>query len=188
MIKKAKGEEWKSLQFKGHKLLRNKYAFSSHGRAASYKEDVYSDGKILSGSLTSGYKTLNLHVDGGNTTLYFHREIAKLFLPKKSSKEKFVIHLDHDKTNNNVRNLQWATQQQVIDHQQNSPGKLAYKEVQKSRTKGLKLNSTQIKAIKKTLENPRRRLTHKQLAEKYDVSEMTIYRIKSGENWSHIQA
>lgn len=188
MIKKVKGEEWKSLLFKGHKLLRNKYAFSSHGRAASYKEDVLSDGKLLNGSITSGYQTLNLHVDGGNTTLYFHREIAKLFLPKKSSKEKFVIHLDHDKTNNHVKNLQWATQQKVIDHQQNSPAKLAYKEVQKSRTKGLKLNSTQIKAIKKILENPRRRLTHKQLADKYDVSEMTIYRIKSGENWSHIHA
>lgn len=186
MIKKLKDEEWKPLQFKGYKLLRNKYAFSSHGRAASFKEDVLSDGKLLNGSVTSGYQTLNLHVEGGNTTLYFHREIAKLFLPKRSPKEKFVIHLDHDKKNNRIKNLQWATQQKVIDHQQNSPDKLAYKEVQRSRTKGLKLNSTQIKAIKKTLENPRRRLTHKQLAEKYDVSEMTIYRIKSGENWSHI--
>ncbi|MEO6681316.1 MAG: hypothetical protein ABIN48_00700 [Ginsengibacter sp.] len=186
MIKKVKGEEWKSLQFKGHKLLRNKYAFSTHGRVASFQEDVYEDGKLLNGSVTSGYKTLNLHVDGGNTTLYFHREIAKLFLKKKSSKEKFVIHLNHDKMDNQVKNLQWANQKTVIEHQQNSPGKLAYKEKQRSRLKGLKLNATQVKSIKKTLENPRRRMTHKQLAEKYDVSEMTIYRIKSGENWSHV--
>lgn len=186
MIKNVKGEEWKPLLFKGHKLLRNKYAFSSHGRAASYKEDIHEDGKLLKGSVTSGYQTLNLHVDGGNSTLYYHREIAKLFLPKKSTRDKFVIHNNHDKTDNHAKNLQWVNQKTVIEHQQKSPAKLAYKEVQKSRLKGLKLNSTQVKAIKKTLENPRRRLTHKQLAEKYDVSEMTIYRIKSGENWSRV--
>ena len=186
MIKKLKTEEWKPLLFKGSKSLRNKYAFSSKGRAASYKDDIYETGKILNGSITSGYPTLNLHVNGSSMTLYFHREIARLFLKKLSPKQKFVIHLNYDKADNNIKNLEWASQQKVIEHQQNSPDKLAYKEVQKSRTTGLKLNATQVKAIKKTLENPRRRLTHKQLAEKYDVSEMTIYRIKSGENWEHV--
>ena len=52
MIKKIAGEEWKQLQFKGWKLLRKKYAISSHGRAASYYEDVNEDGKLLGGSLT----------------------------------------------------------------------------------------------------------------------------------------
>ena len=186
MISKLRGEEWKPLTFKGSKSLRNKYALSSRGRAASFKEDIYRDGKILRGSMTSGYRTINLHIDGQSTTLYFHREIAKLFLKKSSSKEKFVIHLNYDKADNNFKNLQWASQKKVIEHQQNSPDKLAYKEVQRSRTTGMKLNATQVKAIKKVLENPRRRLTHKQLANKYDVSEMTIYRIKSGENWEQV--
>ena len=186
MIKKITGEIWKPLPFKGYKLLRNKYAISSHGRAASYKEEILKDGKLLTGSLTSGYKTLNLHIDGANSTLYFHREIAKLFKPKTSPKQIFVIHLNHNKTDNSVRNLKWATQKEVIDHQQKSPGKVAYKEVQQSRTQGLKLNISKVKAIKKTLENPRRKLTHKQIADNYGVSEMTIYRIKSGESWAHV--
>ena len=63
---------------------------------------------------------------------------------------------------------------------------LAYKKVQSARTKGLKLNATQVKSIKATLANPRRKLTHKQIADKYYVSVMTIYRIKSGENWSTV--
>ena len=50
--------------------MRNKYALSSHGRVASYKEDVYQDGKLLEGSLTSGYRTLNLHIDDSNRTFY----------------------------------------------------------------------------------------------------------------------
>lgn len=186
MIKNLKGEIWKPLRFTGYKLLRNKYAISSHGRAASYHKDINDDGKILNGSLTSGYKTLNLHIDGGNSTFYFHREIGKLFIKKNSPKQKFVIHLNHNKTDNRVKNLKWATQKEVIEHQQKSPDKLAYKEVQKSKTTGLKLKASQVKAIKNTLANPRRRLTHKQIADKYDVSEMTIYRIKSGENWSHV--
>ena len=61
MIKKLNGEVWKPLVFSGSKLLRNRYAVSSHGRIASYKDDVIKDGKLLNGSLTTGYKTLNLH-------------------------------------------------------------------------------------------------------------------------------
>ncbi len=186
MIKKNNGEIWKQLQFKGWKQLRKNYAVSSHGRVASYKEDIVADGKLLEGSLTSGYKTLNLHINGTNGTIYFHREVAKLFNKKNSPKEKFVIHLNHSKTDNNYKNLKWSTQKDVSVHQQKSPDKIAYKKVQNSRTRGLKLDAKQVKAIKTLIENPRRKLTYKQIAGKYNVSEMTIYRIKSGENWSNI--
>ncbi|HEY9340938.1 MAG TPA: HNH endonuclease [Hanamia sp.] len=186
MIKKINGEIWKPFQFKGHKLLRNKYAISSHGRAASYKEDILADGKLLQGSFTSGYKTLNLHIDGNNGTIYFHREVAKAFNKRTSPKQKFVIHVNHNKADNQAKNLKWVSQKEVIEHQQKNPQRLAYKKVQKSRTKGLKLNATQVKSIKTALANPRRKLTHKQIADKYKVSEMTIYRIKKGENWSAV--
>ncbi|MEP7253389.1 MAG: HNH endonuclease [Ginsengibacter sp.] len=186
MIKKNSGEIWKQLQFKGWKQLRKKYAVSSQGRVASYKDDVLADGKLLEGSLTSGYKTLNLHINGTNGTIYFHREVAKLFNTKKSPKEKFVIHINHVKTDNSYKNLKWATQEEVSTHQQKSPEKIAYKKIQNSRTKGLKLDAKQVKAIKAMIDNPRRKLTYKQIAAKYKVSEMTIYRIKSGENWSNI--
>ena len=166
--------------------MRNNYAMSSHGRAASYKEDVLADGKLLEGSLTSGYKTLNLHIEGNNGTLYFHREVAKLFNKKTSPKEKFVIHINHNKTDNHIKNLKWATQKEAIAHQQKSPDKVAYKKVQNERTRGLKLKATQVKAIKAILNNPRRKLTHQQIADKYDVSPMTIYRIKSGESWGSV--
>ena len=186
MIKKPAGEVWKPLQFPGWKQLRKKYALSSAGRIASYSEDILEDGKLLNGSLTTGYKTLNLHRPGNNGTLYIHREIAKLFLKRKSVKEKYVIHINHDKTDNAVRNLKWASLEEMIGHQQQSPAKIAYKQVQANRTVGLKLTSTQVKAIKKTLTSRTRNVTIRQLADKYSVSEMTLYRIKSGENWGRI--
>jgi hypothetical protein len=186
MIKKSPGEVWKQLQFSGYKNLRRKYAVSTTGRAASYTSDVHEDGKLLSGSITSGYRTLNLHVEDGNGTIYLHREIAKLFCKKTSPKQKYVIHLNHKKTDNAFKNLKWASIEEVSSHQQNSPEKIAYKERQANRTVGLKLTATQVKAIKEAIKNPRRKLTYKQMAAKYGVSEMTLYRIKSGENWGRI--
>lgn len=186
MIKKLTGEVWKPLQFSGWKLLRKKYALSSHGRVASYTEDILQDGKLLNGSLTTGYKTLNLHRPGNNGTLYIHREIARLFLKKKSTKNRYVIHVNHRKTDNSVKNLKWANLEEMIEHQQKSPAKIAYKKVQANRTVGLKLTAAQVKSIKKVLGSKNRSITIKQLADKYSVSEMTLYRIKSGENWARI--
>ena len=185
MIQKLKNEEWKPIKIKGQNSLRNKYAVSSNGRAASFTDEI-TNGKLLSGSTTSGYRTLNLHIEGENGTLYIHREVAKLFCPKNTQNKKFVIHINHDKSDNRAKNLKWVSQKEAIDHQQKSPSKLAYKEAQASKTKGLKLTLAQVKAIKTTLENPRRKLSHKQIAEKYGISEMTIYRIKSGESWSRV--
>ncbi|MBI1783237.1 MAG: hypothetical protein HYR66_18015 [Sphingobacteriales bacterium] len=186
MIKKKPGEIWKPLQFPGWKQLRKKYAVSNHGRTVSYDKDVLEDGKLLNGSLTTGYRTLNLHRPGNKGTIYIHREVAKLFCNKKSSKHKYVIHLNHKKLDNNIRNLQWATLEEMAAHQQNSPEKIAYKKQQRikaSTSKGLKLTPTQVKTIKKIINDPKRIITYKQLAHKYKVSEMTLYRIRSGENW-----
>ena len=187
MIKKITGENWKPLQFPGWKQLRNRYALSSAGRIASYKENIVEDGKLLSGSLTTGYRTLNLHRPGNNGTLYIHREIARLFLKKASLKNKYVIHINHNKLDNAVKNLKWATLEEMIEHQQHSPAKIAYKKVQANRTEGLKLNAKQVQGIKKILNDKNRKITIKKLAEKFGVSEMTMYRIKSGENWGRIK-
>ena len=186
MIKKLAGEVWKSLTFSGWRQLRNRYAVSSFGRIASYKLDVLKDGKQLSGSLTTGYRTLNLHRPNNKGTLYIHREMAQLFFKKPSTKHKYVIHRNHNKLDNNIKNLRWTTLEQMIDHQQGSPAKIAYKEKQANKTEGLKLTATQVKKIKTILNNKNRNITIKQLAKNYDVSEMTMYRIKSGENWGRI--
>ena len=187
MIRKLAGEIWKPLSFSGWRHLRNRYAVSSSGRIASYKHNVLEDGKLLNGSLTTGYRTLNLHRPDNKGTLYIHREMAKLFLKKASPKHKYVIHSNHNKLDNHVKNLKWATLETMINHQQDSPAKKAYKEIQATRTEGLKLTAAQVKKIKGILANKNRSITIKQLAKKYGVSEMTIYRIKSGENWGRIK-
>jgi hypothetical protein len=187
MIKKIAGEVWKPLVFSGCRHLRNRYAVSGSGRIASYKQDVLKDGKLLSGSLTTGYRTLNLHRPNNNGTLYIHREMAKIYLKKPSLNHRYVIHRNHKKLDNNIKNLRWATLEQMIDHQQDSPAKIAYKEKQANRTEGLKLTATQVSKIKSILNSKSRNITIKKLAQNYGVSEMTMYRIKSGENWARIK-
>jgi hypothetical protein len=190
MIKKLAGEQWKQMQFTGWKLLKRRYAVSTLGRCSSYTKDILADGKLLDGSLTTGYKTLNLHRPGNKGTIYLHREIAKLFCKKTSQRQKFVIHVNHNKTDNRTSNLKWATLEEMAAHQQHSPLKIAYKKLQKARSatqKGLKLTPAQVKTIKKIIHDPKRTVTYKQLAKKYRVSEMTLYRIRSGENWSAVK-
>jgi len=186
MIKRLAGETWKTLAFSGWRHLRNRYAVSSLGRIASYKSDILEDGKVLSGSVTTGYRTLNLHRPNNKGTLYIHREMARLFIKQPSPKHKYVIHRNHNKLDNKVKNLRWATLEQMISHQQGSPAKIAYKEKQANKTEGLKLTATQVKKIKTVLNSSKRNITIKQLAINYGVSEMTMYRIKSGENWGRI--
>ena len=187
MIKKLAGEVWKPLLFSGWRQLRNRYAVSSSGRIASYKKDVLKEGKLLNGSLTTGYRTLNLHRPNNKGTLYIHREMAKIFFKRPSPNHKYVIHRNHKKLDNNIKNIRWATLEQMIDHQQDSPAKIAYKEKQANRTEGLKLTATQVKKIKGILNSKSRNITIKKLAQNYGVSEMTMYRIKSGENWARIK-
>ncbi|MFT4018748.1 MAG: NUMOD4 domain-containing protein [Agriterribacter sp.] len=187
MIKKVAGETWKPLQFPGWAALRKKYTVSDQGRVASFTNDIYEDGQLLSGSLTTGYRSLNLHRPNNKGTIYIHREIARIFCKKPSPKHQYVIHINYNKTDNKASNLKWATPGEVSSHQQKSPAKIAYKKVQANRSSGLKLKASQVSIIKKAITDPKRKLTYKQLAEKYKVSEMTLYRIKSGENWARVK-
>lgn len=186
MIRNKTGESWKTLRFSGWKQFRYRYALSTQGSLASFQKDIFTDGKILKGSVTTGYRTLNLHRRGEKGTLYLHRELARLFVRRPSARHQYVIHLNHNKLDNRIRNLAWVTAEEMIKHQQSSPARIAYKKLQAERPVGLKLTVSQVKKIREILNNPNRKLSIKQVAAKYMVSEMTIYRIKSGENWSSV--
>jgi hypothetical protein len=187
MIKSLPREIWKPMLLEGQKQLKRKYAVSNQGRVASFMRSLSEDGKLLKGSLSAGYRTLNLHVNKGNSTIYFHREVARAYCKKKSARHKYVIHLNHKKGDNNIKNLRWVTREEMAAHQQKSPKKIAYKKRQANKTTGLKLTAAQVRSIKDLIGNPNRKMSFRQIAWKFNVSEMTLYRIKSGENWSRVK-
>ncbi len=188
MISYLPNEEWKTL--KGALGLGNqKYAYSNKGRVASFKKTV-EEGKILGGSITAGYPAIRVRLEDGSKKLFYvHRLVALGFLRQLSAEHKIVIHLDYEKLNNNSENLKWVTKKEKEVHQMGSPYFLAgiEKRREKKTLKGLKLNAKQVLNIKKLIEDPERKKTFKQIANDFNISEMQLYRIKSGENWAHIK-
>ena len=65
--------------------------------------------------LTKEYHTVSLSVNNKNTTYRVHRLVAHAFLPNPENKP-IVNHLDGNKHNNNVNNLEWCTHQENCIH------------------------------------------------------------------------
>lgn len=187
MVNSFSDEVWKKLEFLP-KGLRLNYAISNYGRVISYKKDM-KEGKILQGGLIGGYPILKVRPKGKDATYYLHRVIGDLFIPKTSPDQKYILHLDYEKVNNHVSNLRWATRREMELHQQNSPYVKKARELRllNKPQKGQKLNSTQVLLLKKKIFDPNRKTRYKILAKQFNISEMQLYRIKSGENWSHIK-
>lgn len=114
-----------------------------------------------------------------------HRMVAEYFVPKENEKQTVVAHLDFNKQNNKASNLKWMTPEENAAHQQSSPYVIAEQKIRKTRVRksGLKLDSSQVMLIKKQL---KRGIPNRRIAKNFEVSEMQIHRIKTGENWSHI--
>jgi hypothetical protein len=100
-----------------------------------------------------------------------------------------VLHLDYVRDNDSLRNLKWATREEFLEHNRKSPHVIqARKNLLEHNIKsdGRKLTVTKVMRIKKMLQNPNRKTRIKMIAKQFGVSEMQIFRIKSGENWGHI--
>lgn len=62
-----------------------------------------------------GYLVVHCAVGGGRETKLVHRLVAEAFLDREDSKD-FVNHRDGRKHNNTVRNLEWCTRSENMQH------------------------------------------------------------------------
>jgi len=91
-------EVWKDLC----ENRRHKYEISTFGR-------VKCDGVIKEYSLNKGYLRFI------EPWKLLHRAVAETFIPNPKNK-KTVNHIDGDKTNNHVSNLEWSTSSENMQH------------------------------------------------------------------------
>jgi hypothetical protein len=181
-----KKEVWKAIRIDGKKPS-VPYVISSHGRFGVADEA----GKVQVKQIrpSAGTYRYNTRQQGKNKAVFLHREVARNFLKKPSARHSFVIHKDHDYLNNHIDNLKWATRTEHRLHTAQSPRSvLARQKRMITRSANSKvLSEKQVLALKKMIWDPERKQSFKQLAGRFGVSEMQIYRIKKGEFWYHLR-
>lgn len=88
-----------------------RYEISNHGRLRN-KET----GRVLKTHVSKlGYEEINIRF---NNTLHFrsiHRLVAKAFIQNPENKPE-VNHIDENKLNNTVENLEWVTRKENLNH------------------------------------------------------------------------
>jgi hypothetical protein len=190
MIRIFPNEEWKEFSI-GDKTS-HRHVISNYGRIIAFLDRI-EDGRLLKGGRNHGYKTYSYYTTIGNVRrsryIYLRRLVAEKFLQKTSPEQTYVLLLDNNRSNNFVGNLKWATRQEMLEHRKKSPYiiEAIVKLVEGSRRQaGHKLNSDKVKIIKRKIFDPKRKTRMKIIARQFGISEMQLYRIKSGENWGHV--
>lgn len=121
-----------------------------------------------------GYYQYSLSENNVIKVIDAHRLVAILFIPNPDNKEE-VNHIDGNKLNNNVWNLEWNTPMENTTHAirtglSNSKG--SYNGMSK-------LTEKQVMEIRQL----KGKLMHKEIAEKYGVGRTTITMILNNKLW-----
>lgn len=144
---------------------------------------VFRKGKIMKQTkTTSGYYCVGLFKDKKVKWSLVHRVVAQAFLPK-DSKRLHVNHIDSNKNNNNVSNLEWCTPAENLTHARLKGGlkNLSSKNfVNKDR-----FTDEQVKEIKELKISSK--LPNSNIATKYGVTRRSIDKIISGESYSWVK-
>jgi len=141
------------------------YKVSNKGRVRSLKNG---GDKFLKPINNGGYLSVALS-DGETSRFYIHTLVGKCFIENPSNK-KYINHIDGDKTNNRVDNLEWVTMQENAKHASKNG-------LYSSHAKGNSYaKSSNPKKLKQFFLEPDQVSRLKEKAEKEDVSEAEIVR------------
>ena len=178
-------EEWKTLTLEGYVESEN-YQISNYGRVRRFKHHL-KKWKILKPTLVNGYCYMSFRNEKDwkiRKTFSLHRLTAEYFLPRpKNLDANFVIHLDYDKTNNDIKNMMWVDQKGLTEHNKKNP------KVINSGRKGIitysKLTETDVIRLKRKIRRGKNKLY--KLAKEFGITHTQLNRIRSGENWGHVK-
>jgi hypothetical protein len=129
-----------------------------------------------------GYKTIKLCKLGNCKQMRVHRLVAEAFIPTDNLNNQ-INHIDGDKTNNNIANLEWVTAAENMRHAWETGL------VNKDHTIGSKhhnalLDEQKVVEIRKLYEAGG--ITQKEIAEMYGVKFGTIKDVISKRTWNHV--
>ena len=168
---------WKELKING---LNKKYLINECGDIFDIKEN-----KLRKPTKSKkGYLKVSFYLYGKYKKKFVHRLVLSTFNPVKNMNELQVNHIDGNKENNNIKNLEWCTNKENSEHAWKT-GLCSVYICNKSGDEAhhKKLNSEKVRLIKQDLKNG---ISYRNLGKKYDVSPSTISQIANGITWKNI--
>lgn len=157
------------------------YQISNFGKVKSLprKENHFKE-KVLTVRLDrGGYPVTFFRYKTKGKWIKIHRAIAMAFINNPLCKE-VVNHIDGDKQNYNILNLEWVTDRENKDHAMTNR---LYAAGEKNN--GAKLKEEQVKEIRELYKT--KKLTIRELSQKFDISWCSVQRITSYSNWKYIK-
>ena len=150
------------------------YQVSDQGRVRQGR-GVYS--RVLSQTKTNvGYLVVSLSDGTGFKRKYVHRLVAEAFM-LNHAKGAEVNHINGDKTDNRLVNLEWVTHRENMQHARN-----VLKRWQGRRNLyARKLTDDDVRAIRSS------NMTQQGLADQYGVSRVAIHNVKVGKTYKEVE-
>lgn len=176
-------EQWKKIE-----EFNYEYEISSYGRIRSVENVIVRGNgwkytrksKILKPSVSGGYLRGAVCVNKKMIPYKIHRLVALAFIPNNENKKE-VNHIDGNKLNNHVENLEWCTRQENIEHCILNKLQKPFKGEEIGNSKLLEFQVIEIRNKFKP-----RVYSRAKLAKEYNVSEATIKDILYKRTWIHL--
>jgi hypothetical protein len=164
-------EIWKDVP--GYEGL---YQVSNIGNIKSLPKRRVKEDKILKFNINvrHNYASVVFTKDGIKKSLRVNRLVALAFIPNPKNKC-FVNHIDSNRLNNRIENLEWVTVKENSEHALKN-GRVPIGEC----SYFSKLTNEQAKYIKYSNKSP------KELLREFNISSGAIYHIIRGRTWKHI--
>ncbi len=179
-------EEWKVIKDYPD------YQVSNLGRVKSFKKCRGINERILKVSKnTSGYLYVRLCKDKRVDTHRIHRLVLQTFKPIHTTERTVCNHIDGNKTNNYINNLEWCTSSENNKHAYRIGLKIDSEEKRKKLSKlhrgegcyFCKLTERKVRMIRRLSQIGK---TGKEIAKMFNVHLSTINRIISKKTWKHV--
>lgn len=167
MYKHINGELWHNiLGFPGYWINKKGEVLGRRGK------------KLKLGKSTKGYYQIMLKTKQVKKGFRIHRLVAQYFIYNDNPEQKNQVnHIDGNKLNNNVDNLEWCTNEYNHNHKMMNGLNVSFKGEEHGRS---------ILTEKEVIDIFKSKEPYKNLMKKYNISKSTISSIKNRRNWNHI--
>jgi len=126
----------------------------------------------------SGYLATTFSLNYKSKTVLMHRLVALHFIYNPENK-RCINHIDGDKHNNNVSNLEWNTHKENNDHALRTGLKNPAKGERNASTKLTKEQVLQIREIGYSM-------TQREIGKIFNISDSVVYNIRANKIWKHL--